>query len=161
MLPQRLVDQRLIAHRPARRLGLSQKVIHQVFIQANRDARLAARLRLRDGNPSPRSAAEIVALLHLDSSYWLRSRASLLYVQSVHTEKVLCEQKTSMRCAVSHPFARKKAKGWGTGAIEGTAEKIATWPTARRAERWTCWQPQTCHDGADSAQIARPAWRQV
>jgi hypothetical protein len=64
MLTQGFVDEGLIACRSARCLGLMQKVIHQVFVEANRDARLAARLRFRWGNPSAPALAEIVSLLH-------------------------------------------------------------------------------------------------
>jgi len=65
MLPQRFVDQRLVAGRPARSIGNLQKMLHQILIQPDRDPRLAARLRLNGRNPSPLSPAEIVSLFHV------------------------------------------------------------------------------------------------
>src|SRR5208337_4840105 len=65
MQPQRLVDRALIPHRAARRLGLLQEMVNQVFFQANRDARLAARLRFLNFNPSTLATAEIVLLFQI------------------------------------------------------------------------------------------------
>ncbi len=65
MLPRRLADECLIARRPARGIGLFQKVVHQILIQSNRDSRLAARLWLLGRNPSPLPPGEILLFLHL------------------------------------------------------------------------------------------------
>src|ERR1035438_2447921 len=51
VLTQSFVDQRLIADCSAGGIGLLQEMIHQVFIQANRDTRFTERLRLWSGDP--------------------------------------------------------------------------------------------------------------
>jgi hypothetical protein len=58
MLTEGFVDQGLIAGCSARCIGLPQKVIYQVLIEPDRDARLAARFRLGWGNPSALALAK-------------------------------------------------------------------------------------------------------
>jgi len=73
MFTQRLINQSLVSRCSARRIGLFQEMIHQIFIQSNGDARLAARLRLRGRNPAPLALAEIIFPFHRESFYGLCS----------------------------------------------------------------------------------------
>lgn len=72
MPAQGFVDERLVARCPARFFGFMQEVIHQVFIESNGDARLAARFRLRRGDPSALALAEIASLLHRMHKLYIR-----------------------------------------------------------------------------------------
>jgi imidazole glycerol phosphate synthase subunit HisF len=68
VLTESVVDQGLVALCAAGGIGFFENVIDQVFVEADGDARLAAGLGFRRKNPSPLGVAEVVLMVHLDSS---------------------------------------------------------------------------------------------
>src|SRR6185312_10162866 len=73
---QGLIHERLITDGAAGRIGFLEKMVDQIFVNADGDADFAFVLRLRGENAPAPALAEVILLFHRPSSYCRRSRGS-------------------------------------------------------------------------------------